>query len=313
MDRACYVARVRLAIRSSEANQMTPRVVAALQSPTLLNILIQSSAWSLSVQELGDHAELKETSLADFPILRRPEERVELVLVCSPDHLFNARKIWPRAKIAWLIHNGRQRSLLPPEHEDKIDCMLCFSDRVRWLAESGRQKPAFFVSPYYEAKQSWSWSPGILWNLRNRPETRSDDADGILPAITSGLNLRQYGQEQELGLATPQIKQRLIASCSAYMSYLHRSAGFGLAEHECLAAGVPVIGDWWGDMEDELPAEYWGLRHNLKAMRDSAVRVCEDESGARELSSLGLEYIRRYRTKDRMDDSIAEMLSRIGL
>jgi hypothetical protein len=66
-------------------------------------------------------------------------------------------------------------------------------------------------------------------------------------------------------------------------------------------------------MEDELPAEYWGLRHNLKAMRDSAVRVCEDESGARELSSLGLEYIRRYRTKDRMDDSIAEMLSRIGL
>jgi hypothetical protein len=85
---------------------MTPRVVAALQSPTLLNILIQSSAWSLSVQELGDHAGLKETSLADFPILRRPEERVELVLVCSPDHLFNARKIWPRAKIAWLIHNG---------------------------------------------------------------------------------------------------------------------------------------------------------------------------------------------------------------
>ncbi len=93
---------------------------------------------------------------------------------------------------------------------------------------------------------------------------------------------------------------------------MQRTAGFGLAEHEALANGVPLIGGWWGDLEEEMSDDYWGLSHNLYKMSLATERVLNDEDGARELSQLGLDYIRKYRSTERMDDSVRTMLEAIG-
>jgi len=290
-----------------------PSIAIAMQSPTLLEILARSSAWKLSVHLLGDHAGLAEAGIADLQNIDKDAPDARAVLVCSPAQLDQAKSRWPRAKVGWVIHNGRERRLLPLEHEPRVDFTVCFSERVRWYAQAGRNIPAFFISPYYEAEPRWSWADSGLWTLRNRPDTRADDRDNLLLAVSKGLPYAVYGQDQPLGLAGVGKKETLISSSSAYLSCLDRSAGFGLAEHECMASGVPVIGGWWGDMEDEMSSGYWGFQHSPSLMRSAAVRVCEDPDGARALSDLGLEYIRTRRTRQRMDDTIAYMISSLGI
>lgn len=288
-------------------------VVAAYQSPGLVNILAKSRAWSMRTYPLGDHeglAEIAEMAVPDWTPEADPDP--DVIIVCSPAQFLAATDAWPAAKILWAVHNGYERWLLPEEYETRVAGALCFSEKVRWLQQPGKRVRHFVLSPAYEATPVWSWAPSDLWTLRNRPAGRGDDVDIVIAAITEGMNHTTFGQLQPGGFADAKKKAALRSRSSGYVSAMQRTAGFGLAEHEAFAAGVPVIGGWWGDLGGEMSRDYWGLQHRLYDMREAAVRVCRDEWGARALSWLGLEYIRKYRTLDRMDATVVELLAAIG-
>lgn len=289
----------------------TTPVVAAIQSPTLLNVLATSPAWSLTAYPLGDHEKLAETAAMRLPIWSEADRPPKIVLACSPAHLFNARAKWPKARIVWVVHNGRERWLLPAEHEAAVAGAICFSERLQWLCQAGRRPAFHFISPAYEARNEWTWAANRLWTMRSRPDARGDDRENLIAAITQGVAHSFYGQDQPAGFADAATARALRGRCSAYISALDRSAGFGLAEHEALAAGVPIIGGWWGDMEEEMPSGYWGLQHGPRKMHDAARRVASDESAAKELSALGLEYIVKHRSLARMNETINTFLQKL--
>lgn len=288
-----------------------PTVVAAVQSPTLLNILARSSSWKLFACPLGDHENLTEFSALEVPTWQPEHGNPQAVLVCSPAHLFSARARWPLAKIFWLVHNGRERWLLPAEHEDSVSGAIVFSERLRWLCQAGRRTKFHFVSPAYAPAADWSWAEDRFWTLRNRPLSRSDDRENLIAALTEDRKHTFYGQEQRAGFAGPSAIQSIRSSCSAYISALDRSAGFGLAEHECLASGVPIIGGWWGDLDEELSRDYWALRHDPREMRRSVDRAALQKEDCELLSRLGIEYIKKYRTPQRMDETVSEIMARL--
>lgn len=287
-------------------------VVAAAQSPTLLNMLARSARWSLRVADLGDCqglAEMAALKVATWQLDVDDDPRI--VFVCSPMQFEVASARWPRARLLWFIHNGRERGLLPREYEERIDGAVCFSEHLRWICQSGRTRPFYFVSLPYEPASEWSWAENRLWTLRNRADTRSDDGLNVIAAITDGFAHTYYGQGHPTAFADDETKRRLRGSCSAYISALHRTAGFGLAEHEALAAGVPVIGGWWGDLSVELSPRYWGLQHEIRAMRSAVERVVASRAWAEELSALGLEYVAKYRTVARFEQTVAELLAAV--
>lgn len=286
-------------------------VVVAHQSPTLFNILARSSAWHMWMSPMGDHEGLAESDLCEVPTwVRERDPRPDLVMVCSPAQLDTAERMFPNAKKLWVIHNGRDRGLLPYDHETRVVGAVAFSRKVCWL-QGDRRVPVYFISPAYEARPVWTWEANRLWMMRNRPKVRFDDLDSVISAVCRGLYFEVWGQDQQLGFASAHARVELMGRCSAYMAGLDRAAGFGLAQHECFAAGVPVIGGWWGDLEYEMSSRYWGLRHDLYEMSRAALRVTVDEAGATELSQLGLEYIRRYRTVERMDETVNDMLGKL--
>lgn len=287
-------------------------VVAAYQSPALFNILATSKQWRLRMAPLGDHEELAELAELDVPTWTEADPSPELVVVCSPAQCDAAKQQWPDAKRIWAVHNGFERWLLPAEYEQEVVAAVCFSDRVRWLQQTGRTTRFVFLSPAYEAMPTWTWEPNHLWTLRNRIAERKSDGETVIAAVTEGLAHVYYGQGQPAGIADRTKKVELRSSCSGYISALHRSAGFGLAEHEAMAAGVPVIGGWWGDLDKEIGPGYWGLVDDIRDMKRAARKVADSSGDATRLSQMGLEYIRRYRTADRMDDSITSLLSAIG-
>lgn len=284
-------------------------VVAALQSPTLLNILATSSEWALTVRDLGDASALAETALLDAPWWVEDDDPApDTVLVCTPDHLRNAQRIWPKAQKVWVLHNGRERHLLPAELEAEVVAAIAFSQRCCWL-QGRRSVPVHFISPAYTAAPVWSWSSSPLWTLRNRPSTRADDLETILPAVTHGLPFACYGQGQSHGFADESTKEALFRQSAGYVAALDRAAGFGLSPHECFARGVPVLSQFWGDLEHEMSPEYWGLAHSLVDLRLAALHIVESAVRAEQLSLLGLEYIRTHRTPERMDDTVRHFKS----
>lgn len=100
----------------------------------------------------------------------------------------------------------------------------------------------------------------------------------------------------------------LRSHCSTYLSALPKEAGFGLTEHENLAAGVPVIGSRWGDMDSEMSAGYWCL-HDRHANQVSALKqLAVDHDAAKQVSERGLDFIAEQRTPQRMEESIQQLL-----
>jgi len=285
-------------------------VVAAVQSPGLFDILTTATAWSLKMCDLGDVAGMTEMASLRSPVVSPSSVKPSVVIVCTPAHLSRAQDKWPSAKIVWAIHNGRERWLLPQSLEHHVSAVVCFSERVRWLASAGKTLPHFFVSPAYEPRPRWSWRANMFWTLRNRPNGRLDDRDNVIPAVMRGLAHTFYGQRQPAGPADTERKEQLIASCSAYVSCLDRAAGFGLAEHEAMAAGVPVIGAPWGDMDAE--AYDYPFAYDLRDLHLRATHVATNRETAEQMSRLGLEYISRHRSFDRMNQTIASLMKSLG-
>lgn len=105
-------------------------------------------------------------------------------------------------------------------------------------------------------------------------------------------------------------KMEVMSSSSAYASLLHRSAGFGLAEHEGMSLGSPLLGSFWGDMEIEV-RDMPSLRYSIRELPGVASILATDQQFAEECSAASLDYISTCRTESRMNETIASAVEQI--
>lgn len=282
---------------------MSTLVVAALQAPTLLNIWARSPKWRLEVAELGDHAELEETNLLRVP--KYTSGTPEIVLVCAPSHVDSARQHWPRAKIVWVIHNAR-REIYPDWCRTICSGSVALARSIAATHSQGLDHEISVIVPAYTPNPRFSWRADTLWTMISRPKTRHEDHTRLLSVIQERLNLTVYGQDQPAGFLDDVAREYLIKNSSAYVSPLPAWSGFGLAEHEMLAAGVPLVGPLWGDLSDEMPREYASLGGGPEAWTLWATELAERED--RRLSALGPAFVAEHRTEEKMNRGIEGLL-----
>lgn len=289
-----------------------PRVVAALQSPTLLNVWARSSKWKLEVAELGDHEELSESALLDAPRWDGRSDGVVAVLVTSPAQLDSAEQLLPKSARIWVLHRA-QAGLLPPPLMPRVDGIVTLSRRVRDMQRALHPEllslPSWIIPPSYSAAVQWTWRKGLAWMMQSRPATRSSIDSALVQQTVEllrarDLDLTVYGQDTAGGFLDAGGKAALREACSCYVSPLPPWAGFGLAQHECMAAGVPIAGLTWGDLSDEMLADYTSLCEDLDSLAAAIERLCLSENYARTISAIGLDYIAGHRTRRTMDDAV---------
>ena len=302
-----------------------PIVVAALQSPHMLNIWQQSEKWRLYYDLLGDHEGLEESrdlEVGRFNPLHVKAQRVAAALVASPLQMETAKKKFPNAKIFWVVHTGYFLEVFPSEHLDKVDGIVTLTKSVLNIQMDHKpglgDKKNFIITPYYETQPTWRWKENLLWTVRSRAGTRMAPSKDRFEYVMNGVKSRVkgtetkvlfFGQDSPDGYLDKTGKLRLFENSSAYISALPENAGFGLAEHEALSHGVPIVGSRWGDIDTEVSPEYKALTPSQDEMIDYAVRLANDKEFAEEMSELGLEYIRKYRNKKSMDRQITKLVS----
>lgn len=301
-----------------------PVVVAAMQSPHLLNIWHDTKVWRLYYDLLGDHdglEETKEKEIRSFSSSKLQTNDVAAVLVTTPKQLETAGHKYPKAKIFWVVHTGYFLEVLPTDLVPKIAGIVTLTRTVRDIQI--KHKPAlvdkknFVITPFYESNPIWSWKPGVLWTIRSRATQRmaasKDRFEAVMTGLKEGLSGEEklffYGSEAPDGYIDKAGKRALSAGSSGYISALPEDAGFGLAEHEAMAFGVPIVGSRWGDMKDEAPEAYEALCAEEADMISYGLRLARDQDFAESMSRAGLEYIKQYRTKAAMEKQIGAFVA----
>ena len=230
-----------------------PKVLFAHQAPTLIDNFAACKLWRVRVVDLGD-SDFEETKL----LAAQPCASVAgaaWVFVCSPMQLDNAQRLHANygTKVCWLMHNGKPNSnirrTITRRNTHRIACMSTRNaEQVRaWF---GTDIPVYVLRPSYEPAPRWEWAGDTSWTIKSRPWLRDRTAlDHVHQVIrrAGAFDHRWYGQGQPNGFIMPGEKSKLMQRCSCYVSCLPDWAGFGLTEHECMAAGVPVVGSRWGD------------------------------------------------------------------
>lgn len=292
-----------------------PLVVAALQAPTLLNIWASSKPWDLRVADLGGSGDLEEAKL--LRVERYDGGEPLAVMVCHPEQIAAARERWPKAKIVWVLHNARHTT-----DDPAIDRWVALNTHIAMQAGSyADYDRCSVVTPAYHARPTWRWAPDELWTMQSRPSTpeRPDPnraADqAILDEVLARGNLRcchrMFGQGQPGGFLDESAKYRMMSRCSGYLSCLRPWAGFGLAQHEMLAAGVPLIANEWLGAADGDHVLYGVTRAHINVALNAA-GVCRDRDWARTISDSGLAFIAKYRTRQIMDEGIERLLEALA-
>lgn len=283
------------------------RAVFAVQAPTLLNRFARSTSWRLEVARLGD-ADFAETSLLSVPRWDGNTAGVGVVVVCSPLQLGTARRTFPRAKVVWAQHNGRDTC----RDQLKADGFLCMSQRCTECVKAFGL-PTAVIRPHYAPEPLWAWDSSPVWTLRSRPKQRAQEASIRMRTVASlaGASDRWevYGQDQPLGFATPEVRLTLMRS-ACYLSAMPLWAGFGLSEHECFANGVPVIGSRWGDSHKMDPA--YCLDDSLETMAGFLRTCLDDQKQAEAWSAMGLQYIAEEFTMRHMNEDVEHALQTWG-
>ena len=111
----------------------SPVVVAALQSPHLLNIWRNSRYWNLYYELLGDHEGFTEAHEIRLPCVERENLHSELVsaaIVTSPLQLKNALNRYPASLVFWLVHTGCYPNILPIECVESIHGIITLTEAV---------------------------------------------------------------------------------------------------------------------------------------------------------------------------------------
>lgn len=298
-----------------------PVVVAALQSPHLLNNWAEARDWHLYYDLLGDHDGLAETKDIQLPYFDQSgihPEKVRAVLVTSPLQLETARSRYPNARVFWVVHTGYFLDVLPKEHAESIDGIITLTRTVQRIQLEHKpqlmKKSNYVIAPYYRPETSWEWTPNLLWTIRSRAGSRMPASKqrfdfviaGIRKRVTGSSNLKLlfFGQDAPDGYISEKGKRALWRQSSAYISALPIDAGFGLAEHEAMAHGVPIVGSRWGDIDDEMSPDYPSLVTAEEDMVEVAINLAHDRQLAEKASRLGLDYIRNCRSKKHMNSQV---------
>jgi len=287
-----------------------PQILWALQSPTLLNVYARGAGWNVSYTRMfGDCDGLAEETLLDG-VREYAGGAVDCIVVCTQRQYDRARALFPGSRILWALHDGDPRIM--PDVRD-VSNFLTLSERVaamhagRFTAER-RTFRMHVVRPFYEARTKWQWKPNCAWTMLSRPNTRNPEWQQNVERVISLSEVPTtiYGQDQPGGFLDRDARAALTHSCTAYVSALSYHAGFGLAEHEAMADGCPIVGTRWGDMPLEMSASY-GLDNELEGVAQQLRKINSNRTFAESLSSLGLEFIRRHRTRERMEDDIRRL------
>lgn len=283
-----------------------PKVVWALQAPTLLNRLAASSLWDLQVLEM-DGANVSEKSLMDVKPWDGVAVDVDLVFVCTPGQVQMARSGFPTAKIVQVAHQGYRRRVADPKSADRI---LCFSKaNARQLSPHFPKSHIATVLPFFEPAPKWGWRPNLGWTALSRPWTRHPvAASGVRQILFLSQKMQHHqwnGEGQGGGFLNQARMEARLRSCSCYLTVLPPKSGFGLTEHECMEAGVPLVGARWGDLADPDAQglalyDYWEDEQIANAFDI----MLSDARPARIASQAGLDYIATSRTKRAMDLTI---------
>jgi hypothetical protein len=318
-----------------------PVVVAALQAPTLLNLWARSTRWHLRV--FGGPDDLAEAALLDVPAYTIGDPVA--VLVCHAPQLAQAAKLWPKAKLVWVAHNCQNVSDDPRIH-GHVALNTVISRRAQEHAEAlGHPASSWFViTPAYMPIRRHRWKRDVLWTMQSRPDSPSHpdpnraadqrildqclarcaptEVAYALGDPTLGTRERAfcsprselasrhtlYGQDQPAGFLDRAGQDRLIAACSGYLSCLRPSAGFGLAQHEMLAAGVPLIANTWAGVADD-GGSLGGVRDSLDEVAQLADLICTDSLAASRIGEAGLDFISAKRNQEQMDRGIEAFLN----
>ena len=297
---------------------MIARIVAAMQSPTLLNNLAQiRDVWSIEVVDLTDERDaFKESSLLELSRYDGTAGSVDMFWGCDEKHMRWANENLPGVPQAFFAHSGLPEYVGPSANGRLVVGMLLAN--LRMVATNFQPDSLHRLSPAYEAKPRWTWCPQKAWTMMSRPEARSAKTLASFQRVIVLAEEKYspspwwhllYGQGQSRGFIGPEERERHLSRCSCYLSFQQPYGGFGLAEHEAMAAGTPVCAIRWGDMADEAP-NHPGIRETEREVAAAAVRCLSDEGFAREVSEAGLEYIRKWRTRERLVLSARGLLSR---
>lgn len=287
---------------------MTPQILFALQSPTLLNNLAQiRDVWDLRWVQV-ENVDFQEKELIDVP---EWDGEVPVAFVgCSPDHERWAHRNLRGVPYISMIHSCDKR-YTNGDPSNKV--CLCLTDRGRRMISSNfAVRYSHVIRPHYRAELAWEWRSGDPWGVMSRPANRKGETLARSNFLGRSLPaLKMYGQGQPGGFISGQSKVERMAMSSCFVSMVDHTSGFGLMEHEVMAAGVPLVARVWGDMAEEAP-EHPGLASSDEDIVRLARRCCTDRGFAKEVSAAGLDYIRRCRTLDRLRGSATELLRKIS-
>lgn len=289
-------------------SDMPPRVLFAHQAPTLIDNFAQSHLWRVETIDLGDSDGFDEMKLLKTS-KSSTTSGVEWLFVCSPLQLQNAQSLG--SKVCWVMHNGKPNpNLVGVINPSNTQAIVCMSERnaaqVRFWY--GKDIPVHVLIPGYEPTPVWSWRSNLSWTVKSRPWARDREALELVHSVVIGskaFNHLWYGQGQPSGFLTPRNKLSIMQSCSCYISSLPRWAGFGLTEHECMAAGVPVVGSRWGDTAQIGPGS---LLNDWPKVQEQLATLARS-TACPKASEAQLEYIRTYCSPKNRDLSIERFLS----
>lgn len=267
-----------------------PIVLFALQSPPLLQLLRACEAWDLRMEPLGDHEGLAESAiLRDSPLPGLGTDVPDIVVVCSPAQLRRAKELvfgWgKKIPIVWAAHNGYETELT----DGYEGPLLTFSSANMATFALFPREHTYVIRPHVPIVREHKTigSPPLpAFTMQNRPHTRQNVAAKMRSALLAsaieeaGVTVDAYGQGQPKGFLDAAGKNIRWQYAAAYVSALPTTAGFGLAEHEALAHGCPLVTMAWSDAHITL-ADYPGMCTSQKELVELLRLVNHENEGHR--------------------------------
>lgn len=286
------------------------RVVWALQSPGLINALMPSNRWTIEVANLGDADDFFESTILRAPRWNGLSQGVSYVFICSPLQFERARASFPGAKIVQVAHQGYRNRVPVPDSGCPI---VCFSKRN--LLDLGRWHagPIYVLTPAFDVQRTWTWKPNDAWTVCSRAAIRPPMACAGVQEIVyrqPSISHKWYGQDNEGGFLGLDAMAAKRAKCSCYLTMLPPGSGIGLTEHECMAAGVPVVGAMHGASGDWLTHAALHAFFEFDSICNDIKVLCQRKSSAMHASDEGVQYIAEHHCRSRLDESIEAFLDR---
>lgn len=287
---------------------MINKVVWAIQSPGLLNALSLSSKWDLQVADLGDATGFDELRNLRVPVWNGLVDGVSHVFVCSPLQFERATAIFPHAEIVQVAHQGYRNRVPVPTSNSHI---VCFTEGNRVDLRQWYTRPIHVLTPAFEVSPTWTWMQNDAWSVMSRPSVRPPMAwAGVAEIKFRNRNIkhRWYGQDNEGGFLGLDQMAAKKSRCSCYLTMLPPSSGIGLTEHECMASGVPLVGAMLGACDEWLIHSGLGLFFDFDAISEDLQELCFSSSAAKLASQECLEYIERFHSQEKLDESVEKLL-----